>query len=53
MARDPDPWNHPTRYYYYNSGANTDRLWKVTDPLNHTTTYEYNQRGPDHEGDPS
>ncbi|MFN2622713.1 MAG: hypothetical protein ABR611_07700, partial [Chthoniobacterales bacterium] len=42
---DPDPWNHPTTYYYYQSGPNTDRLYMVIDPLQHATAYEYNQRG--------
>ncbi|HZE56512.1 MAG TPA: RHS repeat domain-containing protein, partial [Chthoniobacterales bacterium] len=34
---DPDPWNHPTRYYYYQSGPNTDRLQVVTDPRGNST----------------
>jgi len=42
---DPDPWNHPTRYYYYQSGLNTDRLWYVVDPRGNATWYEYNGRG--------
>jgi RHS repeat-associated protein len=42
---DPDPWNHPTRYYYYQSGANTDRLQRVQDPRGNSTSFEYNQRG--------
>src|SRR5882724_2993907 len=42
---DPDPWNHPTRYYYYQSGPNTDRLYEVEDPRENWTEYEYNPRG--------
>ena len=42
---DPDPWNHPTLYYYYTSGPNTDRLYMVIDPRNNATANEYNQRG--------
>jgi YD repeat-containing protein len=44
-SSDPDPWNHPTRYYYYPSGLNTDRLWYVVDPRNNATWFEYNGRG--------
>jgi RHS repeat-associated protein len=42
---DPDPWNHPTRFCYYTSGPNTDRLQHVNDPYGNATWYEYNQRG--------
>jgi RHS repeat-associated protein len=42
---DPDPWNHPTSYFYYQSGANTDRLYHVNDPYGNATWFEYNQRG--------
>jgi YD repeat-containing protein len=42
---DPAPWNHPTRYFYYDNGPNTDRLLRVQDPRGNSTTYEYNQRG--------
>jgi RHS repeat-associated protein len=42
---DPNPEQHPTRYLYYTSGPNTDRLYTVIDPRNNATAYEYNQRG--------
>jgi len=42
---DPDPWNHPTRYNYYQSGPHTDRLLNVIDPRGNATWYEYNLRG--------
>jgi RHS repeat-associated protein len=42
---DPDPWNHPTRYNYYQSGPHTDRLLNVVDPHGNATSYEYNLRG--------
>lgn len=42
---DPNPEQHKTRYFYYTSGPNTDRLWYVIDPRNNTTTFEYNTRG--------
>jgi RHS repeat-associated protein len=42
---DPNPQDHPTQYFYYTSGPNTDRLWYVVDPRNNTTWYEYNGRG--------
>jgi YD repeat-containing protein len=42
---DPDPWNHPTSYFYYQSGPNTDRLYHVNDPYGNATWFEYNQRG--------
>ena len=42
---DPDPWNHPTRYFYYTSGPHTDRLWHVIDPRGNATWFEYNGRG--------
>lgn len=42
---DNSPGSHPTRYFYYASGPNTDRLWYVVDPLAHATSYEYNLRG--------
>jgi RHS repeat-associated protein len=42
---DPNPWNHPTQYYYYTSGPNTDRLYMVIDPRGNATAYEYNQCG--------
>ena len=42
---DPDPYQHRTRYFYYTSGPQMDRLWYVIDPRNNTTTFEYNTRG--------
>lgn len=42
---DPNPEQHKTRYFYYTSGPNTDRLWYVIDPRNNTTWFEYNTRG--------
>ena len=42
---DPDPWNHPTRYNYYQSGPNADRLLNVVDPRGNATWFEYNLRG--------
>ena len=46
---DLDPWNHPTRYTYYQAAdgqpAWIDRLKAVQDPRGNTTRYEYNQRG--------
>jgi YD repeat-containing protein len=42
---DDNPGAHPTRYFYYDSGPNTDRLWYVVDPFLHATWYEYNNRG--------
>jgi RHS repeat-associated protein len=42
---DPNPQDHPTQYFYYTSGPNTDRLHHVIDPRLNTTWYEYNQRG--------
>jgi len=44
-SSDPNPAAHPTRYYYYGTGPNLDRLQSVVDPLGHTTSYEYNARG--------
>jgi RHS repeat-associated protein len=44
-ASDPNPDQHRTQYFYYTSGANTDRLRYVVDPRNNATWYEYNQRG--------
>jgi RHS repeat-associated protein len=38
---DPNPEQHPTRYYYYGN----DRLWHVVDPYGNATWFEYNQRG--------
>src|SRR5882724_3836177 len=42
---DPNPSSHPTRYFYYTSGPNMDRLWYVIDPRGNTTWFEYNTRG--------
>jgi RHS repeat-associated protein len=42
---DPDPWNHPTLYFYYTTGPSTDRLQRVQDPRGNSTSYEYNARG--------
>lgn len=42
---DPNPEQHKTRYFYYTSGPNTDRLWYVVDPRNNATWFEYNTRG--------
>jgi RHS repeat-associated protein len=42
---DPAPWDHPTTYYYYTSGPNTDQIYMVVDPRSNATAYEYNQRG--------
>jgi RHS repeat-associated protein len=42
---DPNPQDHPTLYYYYTSGPNTDRLYMVIDPRGNATAYEYNLRG--------
>jgi RHS repeat-associated protein len=42
---DPDTWNHPTQYNYYQSGPNTDRLQNVVDPRGNATWYGYNGRG--------
>jgi RHS repeat-associated protein len=42
---DYDPGSHRTRYYYYDTGPNTDRLHHVVDPRGNATWYEYNQRG--------
>ncbi len=42
---DPNPGAHPTRYSYYESGRDLDRLRCVTDPRNNSTCYEYNWRG--------
>jgi RHS repeat-associated protein len=42
---DPNPQDHPTRYFYYMSGPQMDRLWYVTDPRGNTTWFEYNTRG--------
>lgn len=42
---DPNPVGHPTRYFYYESGPNLDRLMRVEDPKGLRTWYEYNARG--------
>jgi RHS repeat-associated protein len=42
---DPPPQEHPTRYFYYQSGIHTDRLHHVIDPRGKATWYEYNGRG--------
>jgi RHS repeat-associated protein len=42
---DLNPYDHRTRYFYYTSGPQMDRLWYVIDPRNNTTTFEYNTRG--------
>jgi RHS repeat-associated protein len=49
LPGDPNPENHPTRYFYYGPGNGRndriDRLWYVIDPRGHTTTFDYNKRG--------
>jgi RHS repeat-associated protein len=42
---DPNPEQHPTRYFYYTSGPQMDRLWYVVDPRGYSTRFEYNVRG--------
>jgi len=51
---DPEPWTHPTYYFYYKVGDNSipegrfdliDRLQLVVDPRGYGTWYEYNKRG--------
>jgi RHS repeat-associated protein len=42
---DPNPGQHPTRYYYYTSGPQIDRLWFVVDARGYSTSFEYNVRG--------
>ena len=42
---DPDPYQHRSRYFYYTSGPQMDRLWYVVDPRNNATWFEYNTRG--------
>lgn len=42
---DLNPEAHPTRYFYYLSGPNTDRLHYTTDPHGNSTWFEYNLRG--------
>jgi RHS repeat-associated protein len=42
---DQTPGNHPTRYFYYTSGPQMDRLWYVVDPRGYSTRFEYNVRG--------
>jgi RHS repeat-associated protein len=42
---DPNPADHPTRYFYYDAGHRIDRLYYTLDPLLHATFYDYNQRG--------
>ena len=42
---DPNPEQHPTRYFYYTSGPQMDRLWYVIDPRGYSTRFEYNTRG--------
>ena len=44
-SSDPHPEQHPTRYFYYDSGLHTDRLHYVVDPRGNATWYEYNARG--------
>jgi YD repeat-containing protein len=41
----PNPGQHRTQYFYYDSGINTDRLRQVIDPRGNSTSYEYNGRG--------
>ena len=41
----PNPGQHHTQYFYYESGINTDRLRQVIDPRGNSTSYEYNERG--------
>ncbi len=42
---DPNPWDHKTLYFYYESGPHTDRLLGQQDPRGNSTWYEYNLRG--------
>lgn len=42
---DPNPEQHPTRYFYYTTGPQMDRLWYVVDPRGYSTRFEYNVRG--------
>ena len=42
---DLSPEQHPTRYFYYISGPQMDRLWHVNDPFGNATWFEYNVRG--------
>lgn len=42
---NPNPEQHPTRYFYYTSGPQMDRLWHVDDPFGNATWFEYNVRG--------
>lgn len=42
---DSTPGLHKTRYFYYESGSHTYRLWYMVDPRGNTTWYEYNLRG--------
>jgi RHS repeat-associated protein len=42
---DPNPEQHPTRYFYYTSGPQMDRLWYVVNPRGYSTRFEYNVRG--------
>jgi RHS repeat-associated protein len=42
---DPNPEQHPTRYFYYTSGPQMDRLRQVVDPRGYSTSFEYNVRG--------
>jgi RHS repeat-associated protein len=42
---DPNPEQHPTRYFYYTSGPQTDRLRQVVDPRGYSASFEYNVRG--------
>jgi RHS repeat-associated protein len=42
---DANPQTHPTRYNYYESGPNLDRLDYMTNPRGFKTWFEYNLRG--------
>jgi RHS repeat-associated protein len=44
-TKHTDPLGNTTRYEYYQSGANADRLYRIVDPRGNSTWYEYNQRG--------
>ncbi|MFN2621760.1 MAG: RHS repeat-associated core domain-containing protein [Chthoniobacterales bacterium] len=42
---DPNPGAHPVQYFYYTSGAQTDRLLRVVDAKGNSNWFEYNARG--------
>jgi RHS repeat-associated protein len=44
-TKHTDPLGSITRYEYYQTSSNTDRLYRVVDPRGNSTWYEYNQRG--------